>query len=104
MGIKRVAAHANGLDRNALGVECRMGFIASSDHHSTRASYACLIVPDRWTTREAVVEILRQRRAFDPADNIVVDFHASRARQGSVIYATQSPPPARLALPELLRS
>lgn len=85
------APHQDGLVQNALGVGYRMGFIASSDHFSTHISYANLIVPDGETTREDLLDALRQRRTYASTDNIVVDFHAEGVQQGSEIVAAQSP-------------
>ena len=83
--------HQRGLVQNALGVGYRMGFIASSDHYSTHISYANLIVPDRVTTREDLLEAFRKRRTYASTDNIAVDFHADGKHQGSVLGSSQSP-------------
>lgn len=83
--------HQRGLVQNALGVGYRMGFIASSDHYSTHISYANLIVPDRLTAREDLLDAFRKRRTFASTDNIALDFHAGGSHQGSVIASPESP-------------
>ena len=83
--------HQKGLVQNALGVGYRMGFIASSDHYSTHISYANLIVPDRVTTREDLLDAFRNRRTYASTDNIAVDFHSAGQHQGSV-FASSDPP------------
>ena len=91
LGRAGAAPHQKGLVQNALGVGYRMGFIASSDHYSTHISYANLIVPDRVTTREDLLDAFRKRRTYASTDNIAVDFHAAGQHQGSVIAASESP-------------
>ena len=86
-----LAPHQRGLVQNALGVGYRMGFIASSDHYSTHISYANLIVPDRLTTREDLLDAFRNRRTYASTDNIAMDFHAAGSHQGSVVAAAESP-------------
>ena len=83
--------HQKGLVQNALGVGYRMGFIASSDHFSTHISYANLIVPDRLTTREDLLDAFRNRRTYASTDNIAVDFHAGGKHQGSVVGSSEPP-------------
>ncbi len=90
-GSAGVAPHQMGLVQNALGVGYRMGFIASSDHYSTHISYANLIVPDRTTMREDLMDAFRARRSYASTDNIVVDFHAAGVHQGSALLAPESP-------------
>lgn len=91
LGAAGVPPHQDGLVQNALGVGYRMGFIASSDHYSTHISYANLIVPDRLTTRQDLLDALRARRTYASTDNIAVDFHAAGRHQGSVLAAAESP-------------
>ena len=91
LGQAGVNPYQKGLVWNALGVGYRMGFIAASDHYSTHISYANLIVPDRVTTREDLLDALRNRRTYASTDNIAVDFHASGRHQGAEIVAGKSP-------------
>ena len=63
---------------NALGKGYKLGFIASSDHHSTHMSYACLIAES--LTREALLEAVRSRRAYAATDNIILDIRASSSQ------------------------
>ncbi len=90
-GSAGLAPHQDGLVQNALGVGYRMGFIASSDHYSTHISYANLIVPDRVTTREDLLDAFRNRRTYASTDNIAVDFHADGSHQGSVVDSSEPP-------------
>jgi hypothetical protein len=62
----------DGFVSNALAKGYRLGFIASSDHLSTHLSYAMLWTTGR--TREAVLEAMRERRAYAATDNIVLEF------------------------------
>ena len=57
---------------NALSKGYRMGFQASSDHCSTHISYSCVIAGN--TTREAIIDAMRQRHTYGATDNIVMDF------------------------------
>ncbi len=56
---------------NALRKGYKLGFIASSDHHSTHMSYACLLAES--LTRESLMEAIRARRAYAATDNIILD-------------------------------
>ncbi len=56
---------------NALRKGYKLGFIASSDHHSTHMSYACLLAES--LTRESLMEAIRARRAYAATDNIIMD-------------------------------
>ncbi len=85
------APHQRGLVQNALGVGYRMGFIASSDHYSTHISYANLIVPDRLTTREDLLDAFRNRRTYASTDNIALDFHAAGLHQGAIAAVADAP-------------
>ena len=53
---------------NALAKGYRLGFESSSDHISTHASYAVVLVEK--PGREAIVEAFRARRCFAATDNI----------------------------------
>lgn len=91
LGAAGRAPHQDGLVQNALGVGYRMGFIASSDHFSTHISYANLIVPDRVTTREDLLDAFRKRRTYASTDNIALDFHTGKRHQGSVVAVSEPP-------------
>ena len=56
---------------NALAKGLRLGFVASSDHHSTHMSYACLIAEK--LSLDGLLEAIRARRAYAATDNIIVD-------------------------------
>lgn len=83
--------YQKGLIQNALGAGYKMGFEASSDHYSTHVSYSNLLVPDRVTTREDLIEAIRERHSYASTDNIVVDFYADTTLQGGEMTAASSP-------------
>ncbi len=56
---------------NALAKGLRLGFVASSDHHSTHISYACLIAEK--LSLDGLLEAIRARRAYAATDNIILD-------------------------------
>ena len=67
----RDASERPGYVWNALAKGYRLGFIASSDHHSTHMSYACLLAEE--LTLESLMEAVRSRRAYAATDNIILD-------------------------------
>jgi hypothetical protein len=75
--------YAQGFVWNAWGKGLRRGVIASSDHYSTRQSYACVYATD--LTAEASHAALWNRRTYAATDNIVVKFRAA-APDGAVPY------------------
>lgn len=60
-----------GMVWNALAMQYRLGFQASSDHISTHISYAIAIAEDG--TREAVFDAFKRRHCYGATDNIVLD-------------------------------
>jgi len=60
-----------GLIWNALAMQYKVGFQASSDHISTHISYAVAVAED--TTREAVFDAFKRRHCYGATDNIVLD-------------------------------
>lgn len=62
---------SKGFVSHALAKGYRLGFVASSDHHSTHISYAMLWLPE--PTREAILEAFRKRRVYAATDDIVAD-------------------------------
>lgn len=60
-----------GFVSNALAKGHRLGFVSSSDHHSTHISYAMLWVDE--PTRPAILEALKKRRVYAATDDIVAD-------------------------------
>ena len=55
----------------ALKKGYKLGFIASSDHHSTHLSYACLLAEQ--LTLDDLMQAIRTRRAYAATDNIIMD-------------------------------
>ncbi len=64
----------------ALGRGHRLGFIASSDHHSTHLSYACVWAAAR--TREAIFEGIRSRHTYGAMDKILLEVRLGDALMG----------------------
>ncbi len=60
-----------GMVWNALSLQYRLGFQASSDHISTHISYAVALAEE--ATRESVHEAFRKRHCYGATDNIVLD-------------------------------
>ncbi len=68
---------------DALKLGIRMGFVASSDHMSTHASYACVYATA--CTREALIEALLARRCYAASDRILCTFRAGGAFMGEAV-------------------
>src|SRR6185437_13397912 len=60
-----------GMVWNALAMQYRLGFHASSDHISTHISYAVAVAEEG--TRESVLDAFRRRHCYGATDNIVLD-------------------------------
>jgi hypothetical protein len=60
-----------GMVWNALALQYRFGFQASSDHISTHISYAIALAEE--PTRAAVLDAFRRRHCYAATDNIVLD-------------------------------
>jgi hypothetical protein len=60
-----------GMVWNALALQYRFGFQASSDHISTHISYAIALAEE--PTRESVLDAFRRRHCYAATDNIVLD-------------------------------
>ncbi|MDR3635277.1 MAG: hypothetical protein P4L84_15845 [Isosphaeraceae bacterium] len=60
-----------GLIWNALALQYRLGFQASSDHISTHISYAVALAEDQ--TRDAILDAFRRRHCYAATDNILLD-------------------------------
>lgn len=57
---------------NALAKGYRLGFEAASDHCSTHISYSCILATG--TSRQDLVNAMRQRHSYGATDNITLDF------------------------------
>ncbi|MDO8541844.1 MAG: DUF3604 domain-containing protein [Opitutaceae bacterium] len=73
----------------ALGKGYHLGFIASSDHMSTSASYACVWSED--ASREAIFRSLQARRTYGATTNIRLVVRAGDHWMGERITATTMP-------------
>ncbi len=75
----------------ALARGYKLGFVASSDHHATHTSYACV-----WATecsRAAVFEALRARRTYAATDKILLEFRLEDHALGETVrWSTDRPP------------
>ncbi len=60
-----------GMIWNALALQYRLGFQASSDHISTHISYAVAIAEDR--TRASIIDAFKKRHCYAATDNILLD-------------------------------
>ncbi|MDR3637014.1 MAG: hypothetical protein P4L84_24635 [Isosphaeraceae bacterium] len=69
-----------GMVWNALAMQYRLGFQASSDHISTHISYAVAVAED--TTRTSVLDAFRKRHCYGATDNIVLDVRSGEHIMG----------------------
>jgi hypothetical protein len=69
-----------GMVWNALAMQYKFGFQASSDHISTHISYAIAIAED--ATREAVFDAFKKRHCYGATDNIVLDVRSGEHIMG----------------------
>ena len=72
----------------------RFGVIASSDHMSTRASFAGVWTEDR--SRQGLFRALQARRTFGATDRILLAFHAAGAWMGEETFWEEKTIPLRL--------
>ncbi|MGH7200790.1 MAG: hypothetical protein ACREJB_09315, partial [Planctomycetaceae bacterium] len=73
----------------ALARGYKLGFIASSDHHATHTSFACV-----WAegpSREQIFEALRSRRTYAATDKILLDVRMGEAVMGEEVPAPVVP-------------
>ncbi len=79
-----------GMVWNALAMQYRLGFQASSDHISTHISYAVAIAEE--ATRESVVDAFRRRHCYGATDNIVMDVRSGDHLMGDEFSAPLGTP------------
>jgi hypothetical protein len=65
---------------NALALQYKLGFQASSDHISTHISYAVAIAEDQ--TRAAILDAFRNRHCYAATDNILLDVRSGNHLMG----------------------
>ena len=70
---------------NALAMQYRIGFEASSDHISTHISYAIALAED--TTRAAILDAFRRRHCYAATDNIIMDVRSGEHLMGDEFVA-----------------
>jgi hypothetical protein len=69
-----------GMVWNALAMQYKLGFQASSDHISTHISYAIALAED--TTRPAILDAFRRRHCYAATDNIIMDVRSGEHLMG----------------------
>jgi hypothetical protein len=69
-----------GMVWNALAMQYRLGFQASSDHISTHISYAVALAED--ITRPAILDAFRRRHCYAATDNIIMDVRSGEHLMG----------------------
>ncbi len=74
-----------GMVWNALSMQYRLGFQASSDHISTHISYAVALAEDR--SREAIFDAFQKRHCYGATDNIVLDVRSGEHIMGDEFTA-----------------
>jgi hypothetical protein len=74
-----------GMVWNALAMQYRLGFQASSDHISTHISYAIALTED--TARPTVLSAFRSRHCYAATDNIIVDVRSGDHLMGDEFEA-----------------
>jgi hypothetical protein len=75
-----------GIVWNALALQYKLGFLASSDHISTHISYAIAVAED--ATRPAVLDAFRRRHCYAATDNILLDVRSGDHIMGDEFTAT----------------
>jgi hypothetical protein len=75
-----------GMVWNALAMQYRLGFQASSDHISTHISYAVALAED--ATRAAILDAFRRRHCYAATDNIIMDVRSGDHLMGDEFAAT----------------
>jgi hypothetical protein len=73
---------------NALAMQYRLGFQASSDHISTHISYAVALALD--ATRPAILDAFRRRHCYAATDNIIMDVRSGEHLMGDE-FAVEGP-------------
>jgi hypothetical protein len=73
----------------ALARGYKLGFIASSDHHATHTSFACVWA--KGPQREEIFAGLRARRTYAATDKIILDVRMGDAVMGEEIDAPEVP-------------
>ncbi len=95
---KRTELHAGsyrplGFVWNAWAKGYKLGTQASSDHVSTHTSYACVIAEN--STREALVNAMRNRHTYAATTNIVLDYRLTadgkQYLQGDILKSASAP-------------
>lgn len=75
--------------RAGLNKGYHLGFIASSDHLSTAASYACVWTPE--VSREGIFRSMQARRTFGATDRIRLIFRSGDRWMGEIFTAEALP-------------
>ena len=81
-----------GMIWNALAMQYRLGYQASSDHISTHISYAFAIAEK--PSREAIFDAFKNRHCYAATDNILLDVRSGEHLMGDE-FTAQRPGPAQ---------
>jgi hypothetical protein len=73
----------------ALEKGIRLGFQASSDHHSTHISY-CITLAER-NDRESILAAMRQRHCYAATDDIILDVRSGQHMMGDEFKTAVAP-------------
>ncbi len=73
----------------ALDKGYRLGFVASSDHHSTHIAYANVLAAEN--TRDAILYAIKKRHVYASTDNIVADVSCGDRIMGDEFAMTGQP-------------
>lgn len=97
----KMGERPKGFVSNALAKGHRLGFVSSSDHHSTHISYAMLWVDE--PSRPAILEALKKRRVYAATDDIVADVRmgegdSERFMGEELVLAGEDAPPMFIRL------
>ncbi len=74
-----------GMIWNALAMQYRIGFEASSDHISTHISYGVALAED--ASRKAILDAFRRRHCYAATDNIIMDVRSGDHLMGDEFNA-----------------
>jgi len=97
LGAPRVARRAEealggwkplGMVWNALAMQYKVGFEASSDHISTHISYAIALAENN--SREAIFDAFKRRHCYGATDNILLDVRSGEHLMGDE-FSTKGP-------------
>jgi hypothetical protein len=81
--------YPKGFVSRALEKGYRLGFQASSDHHSTHMAY-CVVLAERWD-RAGILDAVKRRHCYGATDNILLDVRSGQYLMGDEFRAAGAP-------------